>query len=299
MFMVKPATASKGKQLVPLSVEEINKGELIKRRVTVIEENMKGLPELWLNVFVFGPEAGPSFNKMFARCKCFKSDTPDDADLVVFSGSGHDIDPALYGQKPHKSTFTSKHLDDANIKLYQFCKKRGIPMFGVCGGAQLLAVMNGASLFQDVDNHNSSHTLWVSNEKTFIQKASSVHHQMVDECEGMEILATAHVSKNRWRNSLERDVGTHSDIEAFWFRETACLGVQGHPEYSGYTQYTIWCMKQLDHYLNENADLCYRANDVGTNKLRINPELLAEREAKAKSIINTPVKDMIIVEAKG
>jgi hypothetical protein len=58
-------------------------------------------------------------------------------------------------------------------------------------------------------------------------------------------------------------------------------------------------MKQLDHYLNENADLCYRANDVGTNKLRINPELLAEREAKAKSIINTPVKDMIIVEAKG
>jgi gamma-glutamyl-gamma-aminobutyrate hydrolase PuuD len=263
-----------------------------ERRITVLEDHTLKIPELWLNVFVFGPEAGPSFYKMFARAKCFKSDTPDDADLVVFTGSGHDIDPVLYGQTPHKSASLSPDLDRANITLYNFCVKRGIPMFGVCGGAQLLHVMNHGALYQDVDGHNSAHTMWDCVGKVFIERVSSVHHQMCIENKenGMEIIGVSHTSKEKWSNNLEKVVGGR-DIEAFWYRDTCCLGVQGHPEYSGYNKYTVWCLEQIDHYINENPDLSYRTNDAGANHLRLKEELIEQRGSK----INLPM----IVEVKG
>jgi gamma-glutamyl-gamma-aminobutyrate hydrolase PuuD len=252
------------------------------RRVTVLEDHMLKMPELWLNVFVFGPEAGPAFNKLFARAKCFKADAPDDADLVVFTGSGHDIDPQLYGQMKHESVSLDPALDKANLTLFNFCANRGIPMFGVCGGAQLLHVANGGALYQDVDGHNAAHTMWDAPGKQFIDRISSVHHQMCmpNEEGGMEIIGFSHNSRDRWTNNKEVEHGTHRDIEAFFYRDTCCLGVQGHPEYSGYNKYTVWCLEQIDHYLNENPDLSYTQNDSGCNHLRIKQEILDQRGSR-------------------
>jgi gamma-glutamyl-gamma-aminobutyrate hydrolase PuuD len=263
------------------------------RRVTVLEDSSIPYPELWLTVYIHGPEAGFNFNKMFARAKCYKANLPDDADLVVFTGSSHDIDPQLYGQPPHKSVTLNPALDKANLSLFSFCKNRGIPMFGVCGGAQLLHVANGGALYQDVDGHNSGHTMWDIRNKEFIQSVSSVHHQMCIPNTDMEILGTSHAAKERWLNPLECVRGSRADVEAFFYRETMCLGVQGHPEYAGYNKYTVWCLREIDRMCNENPDLSYRVNDAGVNHLRINEDLLQKRQSET---ITIPSEDVIIVE---
>lgn len=296
--------------LVPLSADEIRtriserkKEEkpvqlpmvLDKRRVTIMEEPDIDWPELWLNVYVHGPEAGPAFTRMFARSKCFKADTPDDADLVVFSGSSHDVNPELYGAKKHRSTFINDAIDKSNLSLYHFCVTRGIPMMGVCGGAQILHVAEGGVLYQDVDGHNGPHTMWVPNEKFLMQRVSSVHHQMCVKNDKMEVLGVSHVSRQRHLDPQFSEAGLNSDVEAFFYPEHCILGFQGHPEYSGYPKYTEWCLKMLDKYLNENPDLGYRGNDSGSNKLRVKLELM-EQYAKDKPEITIPSEDMIIVE---
>lgn len=266
------------------------------RRVTVMEDTILDFPELWLNVFVFGPEAGSSFNKLFARAHCYKADTPDDADLVVFTGSGHDIDPQLYGEKPHRSVNLNAAQDKAALGLFSYCRTRGIPMFGVCGGAQLLHVGNGGSLYQDVNGHNGAHRMWSEVDKIFIQKISSVHHQLCMPNERMDIIGTSRQSTERCLSPTDKDVGGNADIEAFWYRDTCCLGVQGHPEYSGYNKYTVWCLKQIDHYMNENPDLHYPQSDTGRNRLRVKQELLDEQAAKKNITVTIPSEDMILIE---
>lgn len=268
------------------------------RRITIMEDHSLKMPELWLNVFIHGPEAGPNFYKMFARAKCFLSKTPDDADLVVFSGSGHDVNPKLYNRTAHSSTFINDVLDKSNLSLYAFCYKRGIPMMGVCGGAQILHVAQGGELYQDVDNHNTPHAAWDPHEKLYFDRISSVHHQMCVRNNKMEVLLEAHKSRHRARDAEVTDIGTLADVEAFFYRDACIIGFQGHPEYAGYSRYTVWCLEQLDKHLNENPDLQYRSNDAGSNKLRIKQELMDERNniKTKREIIIPSAKDIIIVE---
>jgi gamma-glutamyl-gamma-aminobutyrate hydrolase PuuD len=311
-------TKKRATSLIPLSGEEIrtrieeNRQQLnlpvldalgnklpayeASRRVTILEDHSLKLPELWLTVYVHGPEAGVNFTRMFARSKCFKADTPDDADLVVFTGSSHDVDPQLYGERQHNSTVINIAVDRDNITLFGFCKRRGIPMMGVCGGAQIGHVLMGGKLYQDVDGHNAPHTMWTTKDRMLIEKVSSVHHQMCIKNDEMEILGLSHAANERWLNDKECVVNKSMDVEAFFYRETCFLGFQGHPEYSGYNKYTQWCLQQIDHHMNENPDLSYRHNDQGSNKLRIKQELLDKYEKANPITVTFPSEEMLIVE---
>ena len=294
--------------LIPLSAEEIAKFStktndnkemqlpmvLDKRRITVMEDPDVKWPELWLSVYVHGPEAGPNFNRMFARAKCLKADTPDDADLVVFSGSGHDVNPKLYGEKRHSKTYVDDAIDKSNLSLIEFCLQHGIPMVGVCGGAQILHVAVGGTLFQDVDGHNSTHTMFCPKDKLMIEKVSSIHHQLCDVNANMEVLGVAYRSTRRDRSQHEIEYKKQADIEAFFYREQCILGFQGHPEYSGYPKYTEWCLEQIDKYINQNPDLSYTKNEQGQSRLRMKEDLRTEK-TKDKTI-TIPSEDVIIVE---
>src|SRR3546814_1451063 len=62
------------------------------RRVTILRDSKTAYPELWMEVFI-GPgprsETAP-FAEYFAKARCTKADTPEEADLVVFVG-GADV----------------------------------------------------------------------------------------------------------------------------------------------------------------------------------------------------------------
>ena len=228
-----------------------------KRRITVMPDHKLNFPELFLDVFIAGPQwERAMFSTMFARARCTLAETPDSADLIVFTG-GPDVDPTFYGQEKHRSTQIDPARDMLDLGLYATAMEAGIPMFGVCRGAQFLHVMNGGKLYQDIDHHNGNHPILDLKSRNIIEKTSSVHHQscMSNVDGGMEILATTSKSRNRALDHIRTEVGTKADIEAYFYRETCCLGVQGHPEYQGYNAYTEWCLKQIENFIVLNPDV--------------------------------------------
>lgn len=258
-----------------------------KFRVSVIKDvPPEGYPELYLEVWVEGPpEDVYGFPEMLMKAKCTKAVSPEKADLVIFTG-GPDVNPILYGADKHPTTVFDTERDNTDIALYHTCMTQGIPMLGVCRGAQFLAVMNGAQLYQHVDGHSSPHNIYDAHNKKTIKHISSVHHQMVIKSEGMQVLADSWAANTRWTDGVADPVrGTKMDVEAYFIRDTLCLGVQGHPEYKGYTEYTIWCLEQIREFLVESPDV-----EVREKNIRLKLALQEERDARwleeAKAILD-------------
>lgn len=258
-----------------------------EHRVICAKDKRVAYPEMWLNIYVSGPPLDAvGFPEMFARAKCWGVKDVDKADIVVFTG-GADVDPALYGETRHSSVAIDVARDAADMDLYLKCLDEGIPMFGVCRGAQFLHVMNGGKLYQDVDGHYGDHKIHDMVNKGIIEPVSSVHHQqcIANYTGGMKMLAASHLSKKRWRNANTYDEGNKVEVEAFFYRETLCLGVQGHPEYRGYEDYTKWCLDMIYQFIVTCPDAQYYKTEgpEGTttpNVLRIKPEIIEERQRK-------------------
>ena len=71
-------------------------------------------------------------------------------DGVVFSG-GADVDPSWYGHEPYELTVAVPPVHDTfEITLARRALELGMPVLGLCRGAQVLAVADGGTLTQDV-----------------------------------------------------------------------------------------------------------------------------------------------------
>src|SRR3546814_2154841 len=64
------------------------------------------------------------------------------------------------------------------------------------------------------------------------------------------------------------------DVEAYFYRDTCTIGLQGHPEYKGYDDFTKWSFDLLNQFVLENPDV-----DLINRYRRIKPDLLKERKA--------------------
>ncbi|MBC7725515.1 MAG: gamma-glutamyl-gamma-aminobutyrate hydrolase family protein [Burkholderiaceae bacterium] len=72
----------------------------------------------------------------------------DSIDGLVLSG-GADVDPALYGEAPHKATAAPRtDRDTWETALIRRAVERKVPFLGICRGAQLLNVALGGTLHQ-------------------------------------------------------------------------------------------------------------------------------------------------------
>ena len=250
---------------------------LKEHRVTIIRDTLLEFPELWMEVYVEGDEVEQKrFAEMFIRGRCTRANSPETADLVVFTG-GDDVNPIYYDEEKHPATRFDNKRDEADMKLYELCYKEGIPMFGVCRGAQFLHVMNGGKLFQHVDNHNGDHPIFDIKSKRVIDPVSSVHHQVCirNALNGMEVIADTYKNGTRWENANKFQTGQMADVEAFFYRETCCFGVQGHPEYKGYYKFLQWTLRQIEELICNNPD-----TELRGRCRRIKQSLLDERQAR-------------------
>lgn len=244
--------------------------------VTLLPESVVQYPHLWTDVFVHGDKwEEAQFAEMFSRAKCSRAQSPLEADLVIFTG-GADVNPELYGEERHVLSRFNEERDNRDIDMYLMCLEHGIPMLGICRGAQFLHVMNDGRLFQDVDNHQGAHAIWDLKNKMVLDHVSSVHHQLVrpNIVGGMDVLATAKKSTRRVIDKVAWETGEAPDIEAFFYRDTACLGIQGHPEYSGYTRFAKWVLEQIKTYLMapSNPDM-----EIAGAQHKLKPEFLQMR----------------------
>jgi len=234
----------------------------MKQDFTLVRDPIIDYPSLYMEVCVIGDiYEQEAFANWLVLADCTLAETPEKADLVIFTG-GADVSPELYNAPHHKTTFSDALRDKSDIEVFRLCVEQGIPMLGVCRGAQLGAVLHGATLYQDVDNHYKDHTMWDTRTKRLVHPVSSVHHQMVmhNDDIGMEVLGYSRASRKRSITDTVTEESLIDDIEAFWFEETGFFGVQGHPEYSGYPYYSFWVCQYLDNLFNMNPRYTLKGN---------------------------------------
>ncbi|MBL6957961.1 MAG: gamma-glutamyl-gamma-aminobutyrate hydrolase family protein [Rhodospirillales bacterium] len=160
-------------------------------------------------------------------------------DGLIITGGNFDVDPALFGDRDAHETVTTKdRRTDFEMAITRGALQRDLPVFGICGGQQLLHVALGGTLIQHIPEaiddslaheqpnprDEAGHDVEVV-EGTLLHRivgtatlpVNSAHHQAAkDQPEGVVINARA-------------PDGVIEGIEAPRFR--FCLGVQWHPEF--------------------------------------------------------------------
>jgi putative glutamine amidotransferase len=125
-------------------------------------------------------------------------------DGVCLSG-GPDLDPAGYGARTHEALGpTEPALDRFELELARAADAAGMPLLGICRGAQALNVARGGTLHQHVDGHRQTELATLPTHSVRIAARSraalllgghaaevnSFHHQAVDTL-GDGLVATA------------------------------------------------------------------------------------------------------------
>lgn len=162
----------------------------------------------------------------------------DRIDGLIITG-GPDIDPSRYGQERHPNTNTPDvERDDWEFALLAGALRRGIPVLGVCRGAQVLNTALGGTLHQhlpDVIGHthhqkgnavfgtSAVHTVPATLLAGLIGETSDAqcyHHQAIDKI-GDGLIVSAR-DTDGVIEAIERDPALPGD--------GFVLGVQWHPE---------------------------------------------------------------------
>lgn len=152
---------------------------------------------------------------------------------VVVTG-GHDIDPVLYAAEPEVEPKYDPARDKLETKVIKDALDRGLPLLGICRGAQLLNACLGGSLFQDLRSHRNrtSHRRTILPLKTLLvepgsrlenmlgaprKRINSLHNQAIDRV-GDNLRVSG--------RDLDGIVQAVEDPDAGFL-----VGVQWHPEF--------------------------------------------------------------------
>lgn len=179
---------------------------------------------------------------MFAEKINFKLSSLLEARVVVFTG-GEDVSPGLYGDAIHPTTMNNVRRDAFEARLFQTLRnrqlrgKQPLTFAGICRGGQFLNVMNGGTLFQDVDHHTQSHILQYTRLKGHVEDCmvTSTHHQMMIPTTEAQVWGACAVSSYRDKGEdrkRPRPAGLR-DFEIVFYPRTKTMCFQPHPEYFG------------------------------------------------------------------
>ncbi|MCQ4160489.1 gamma-glutamyl-gamma-aminobutyrate hydrolase family protein [Roseomonas sp. GC11] len=164
----------------------------------------------------------------------------DEIDGLLVTGGAFDVDPSLYGGGPKHDTVVLKEGRTAfELAMMRGALARDLPVLGICGGEQLLAVVLGGTLIQHIPDsvpaalaHEQPNPRTEPGHEVAItagtllarvvgaprMAVNSAHHQAVER-PGPGCIV----------NALAPD-GVIEGIESTTHR--FALGVQWHPEYA-------------------------------------------------------------------
>ena len=162
----------------------------------------------------------------------------DSVSGLVLTG-GEDVDPARYGEKRHEKVRSVNVARDATeAALVEEARARGLPVFAICRGIQILNVALGGTLVQDIPSQcrtdidhdeegaRTSRTHEVSIEPgSLIAGAVGTEHLSVNSFHHQSVKRVADGMKVTARSPDGVIEGIESTDEKWWV-----MGVQWHPE---------------------------------------------------------------------
>ncbi|MBQ9437690.1 MAG: gamma-glutamyl-gamma-aminobutyrate hydrolase family protein [Lachnospiraceae bacterium] len=166
---------------------------------------------------------------------------------------GCDVDPALYGEEPHRDIGVYRpELDSDWVSYTEQALKRGLPIFGICRGMQFLNVFFGGSLFQDLLEQKEktgqtpgahvqkgsrtlpTHSIRLQQDSllySILQNQNAQNQSSDNPKENIRVNSLHHQSvKTLGKGVLECGWALDGTIEAIENKEQRLLGVQWHPE---------------------------------------------------------------------
>jgi putative glutamine amidotransferase len=179
-----------------------------------------------------------------------------DIDALVIWGGG-DISPSLYGAGVSRYCGATDQLsrnDRIESRAMQAAIDRGIPIIGVCRGAQLACAVAGGKLVQHVSGHGGGNHLITTDDGRQVE-TSSVHHQMMYPWDVEHHLIAW--SSERRSKCYHTEFTDNDDVasqkvepEIVWFPKIKALAIQGHPEFMRDNDpFVGYCMTLVDKYI--------------------------------------------------
>jgi putative glutamine amidotransferase len=167
------------------------------------------------------------------------ADYLDRIDALVVTGGAFDVDPTLYGDGDRHATVTLKEgRTAAEMALTQGALGRDLPVLGICGGEQLLAVALGGTLVQHIPDsvadaleHEQPNPRHEPGHPVAVVAGTLLHR----------IVGATQMQVNSAHHQAVRAPGPHAVVNATApdsviegledTRYRFCLGVQWHPEF--------------------------------------------------------------------
>ena len=167
------------------------------------------------------------------------ADMLDTIDALIVTGGAFDVSPALYGvADTHGTVILKEGRTEAEMALLRGALQRGMPVLGICGGEQLLAVALGGTLIQHIPDsienalpHEQPNPRHLAGHSISVTPGTLLHR----------IVGAATMNVNSSHHQAVRDPGAAATINAIapdgvieGIEDPSrrfCLGVQWHPEF--------------------------------------------------------------------
>ncbi|MBB5321289.1 gamma-glutamyl-gamma-aminobutyrate hydrolase family protein [Marinobacter oulmenensis] len=154
-------------------------------------------------------------------------------DGLVLSGGTH-VHPSNYGQEPQVTARYDRQRDSTDIHLLKRAEDLGIPVFGICRGAQFINVFHGGSLCQNVTplRENTRHRPLLLPLQTVRlvrdSRLGRLMHNPVIGANRIHSQAIKRLGRNLRVTALDNDLFVQAieNTGRQWL-----MGVQWHPEY--------------------------------------------------------------------
>lgn len=200
----------------------------------------------------------------------------DKIDGLLLTG-GADISACYFGEKDLDGlTDVDPFRDEYEFKLLRLAVDRGLPIFGICRGMQLINVAFGGSIYQDLPSQFPSDVL---NHSVLTDKHVGVHDVKIEpDTRLSDILECGSISVNSRHHQALKDVAEEFKVtavsedivvEAFEaYPSRRIIGVQWHPENMAVDGENIYMKRLFKFFVNE-ASLFREACEIHDNNLII------------------------------
>jgi len=202
---------------------------------------------------------GGPFGRLFSKTQRLTGGESLEGISCLLLLGGEDVHPSFYEEKPGNHTHvggTPSMRDRWEWGAMKWCIAKGIPIIGLCRGAQFATIAAGGKLVQHVEGHGGSDHDIVTKDGEIL-KTNSLHHQMMFPYYPNvphELIAWSKPPRSTvyldGDNKQIKLMESKDEPEIVFYPHIKTLAIQGHPEYlNAPVEFQKLCVRLVKEYL--------------------------------------------------